>query len=464
MIISLCMAIILALVLPKSYLSSTLILVEPQQVPTEYVRATVSGSVEDRLSTIRQQILSRSLLQRIIDEFHLYQDQIGRTPTETIIESMRQKITIETVKGKNVDAFTISYIGNDPATTMKVTNALASLFIEENLKIREKRVKGTTTFLGDELQQLKVKLERHEREIGTFKQRHMGALPGQMEANLHTLDRLQLQLQTISTALREAENRRLMIGQMAQDQSKAAVPPGGMVIDSRLTQLQMLQNRLITLRAEYTENYPDIAATKQEIEQLESRLQGEVSQANGSAAGKPSSLRPPSLDQEVARLQAEQQSLLDQIKLYQERVEETPKREQELAGLMRDYENTKRNYDSLLSKESDAKISENLEKRQKGEQFRVIDPAYFPEKPSSLSLRILLALGVILGVGIGGGLTVIIEYLDTSIKRAEELEAQFGLPVLGVIPKADALRTGVRLNGSTVSKARVTSQGGERLS
>jgi succinoglycan biosynthesis transport protein ExoP len=472
MVAGLSVAAVLAFVLPKSYRSSTLIFVDPQKVPEEYVRASVTGSIEDRLSTIRQQLLSRTLLQRTIDEFHLYPDKIGKTTNEEVIEWMRQQITIETVRGRSIDAFTISFVGSDPATTMNVTNKLASLFIGENLKIREQLVEGTTDFLNVELRQLKEKLEAQEQSISGYKQRYMGSLPGQLDANLRTLDRLQLKLQSLNTSLREAESRKLLLNQMQAGAGDIPLPTttAPVIRDPRIEQLRTLQRRLGELQAEYTENYPDIATTKEKITQLEAELQIGNSTASENNPRENTAPRRPSarpadnispIDQEILQLQAEKQSMIQEITEYEKRVEETPKREQELTSLSRDYENTKRSYDILSSKSDNAKISENLEKRQQGEQFRILDPANFPEKPFKPNLPILLVMGLCIGAGIGASLAFIRENLDTSIKKVDELEEQFGLPVLGVIPQADALRKVGSLTGSTLSPRQPAPTGGQ---
>jgi len=458
MVAGLAVAAGLAYLLPKSYKSSTLIFVDPQKVPEEYVRTTVTGSIEDRLSTIRQQLLSRTLLQRTIDEFHLYQDSEGKLANEEIIDAMRKQITIETVQGRNVDAFTISFVGSDPTTTMNVTNRLASLFIEENLKIREQLVEGTTDFLNTERKQLKAKLESLEQGISNYKQRHMGALPGQLDANLRTLDRLQLKLQSLNTSLREAEQRRMLLTQLQNEGSDipASISSGSTLRDPRADQLWALQRHLTELQAEYTDNYPDIAITKEKIARLEAELKATAPATNTQEtaaprrpAVKPANTTAP-IDQELQQLQTDKEAVLDQIKVYEERVEEIPKREQELASLMRDYDNTKSSYDSLSNKAENATISENLEKRQKGEQFRILDPANLPEKPFKPNIPIVMVIGVLIGAGVGVGLIFVRENLDTSIKKASELEEEFGLPVLGVIPQTDALRKIGTLNGSTI--------------
>jgi uncharacterized protein involved in exopolysaccharide biosynthesis len=278
------------------------------------------------------------------------------------------------------------------------------------------------------------------------------------------LDRLQLQLQAAMTALSEAMNRRsAMEAQLANDAGELPPLPATALADPRLVQLQMLKRRLTTLEAEYTENYPDIQITKEEIAQLEIELKLNVtagSQTNPTTAlsappASPAGSGEVTLGQEIARLQQQQHALAEQISLYEKRVEETPKREQEMAGLMRNYEATKENYNILLSKAGNAKISENMEKRQKGEQFRILDPANYPEQPFKPDLSELLLIGLLLGAGIGGGLALMLENFDTSIKQSDELEAEFGIQVLSVIPKAALLCKPTELNGATAGVAPV---------
>ena len=186
-----------------------------------------------RLSTISQQILSRTNLERIILQFNLYQRQssIGsRTtapegmqqylrellgqhvtqmmnrfiptfdqsvaPMEVLVDRMRQDVEVKVMGGNN--AFSIAYVGTDPLIVMKVTNILASLFIDENLRLREQQAEGTSEFLATEHTESKKELEKQERALKEFKEKHMGALPEQMTTNLRTLDRLQVELQTIN--------------------------------------------------------------------------------------------------------------------------------------------------------------------------------------------------------------------------------------------------------------------------
>ena len=158
---------VLCLVLPKSYRSSTLIVIENQKIPDDYVKGIGGASVEERLTLIQQQVMSRTLLSQIIEEFKLYEGQVDKEVLESSIEEIRKAIKVETVGtiggvGKSVESITISFSNKNPMTAMKVTAKLASLFIEENLKVREQLATGVSAFLERELHDAKQALEAQE--------------------------------------------------------------------------------------------------------------------------------------------------------------------------------------------------------------------------------------------------------------------------------------------------------------
>ena len=189
--------------LPKVYKASTLILVQPQKVPEAYVRSTVTEGMGDRLTTISQEILSRTRLEKVIQEFNLYSELKMKTPMEEIIEMMRKTIEVKVQGGGSIqNSFTVSFMGSEPKTVMMVTNKLAFMFIEENLKVRESRAEGTANFLDRELHLMEEELKKKEQEVRYYKERNLGQLPQQMEANLRTLERLQQQLKSTSESIR----------------------------------------------------------------------------------------------------------------------------------------------------------------------------------------------------------------------------------------------------------------------
>lgn len=452
------LTVLIVFSIPATYQSTTLILVEAQKVPETLVRTTVTTPIEDRLQAISQQILSRTRMQRVIEKFDLYQSnaphpegwiakwwerfRYGR-PAESSsspvtldhVERLRRNIDIQVPRGRNPGStISISFVGDDPRTVMDVTNELASLFIEENLRVREAQAEGTTEFLENELQQMKVRLEAHEEALRGFKERSMGELPEQLETNLRTLDRLQIERQMLENSLKNAEDRYAdLTRQLTGD-----APGGGGVPLTGAGRLQTLRTRLANLRTEYTEEYPDIVLLKKEIASIEADIAAQ-------AAAPPSSV-PPAGDEsantqlanqrrEIQTIRQRQQVVVAQIKDYEKRVERTPHREQQLAMVLRDYENVRRSYQTLLDKRQEAKIAESLERRQKAEIFRVLDPANFPERPYQPNRPLLILLGIAGGLVAGIGLAVFREQLDASIKtEADLVEASTGIPVLAVVP------------------------------
>src|SRR5579884_147705 len=471
--------------LPKVYRSSTLILVEAQKVPEEYVKSAVSGSVDGRLSTIQQQIMSRSLLEKIIQKFGLYQQESKKMITEDIINLMRNNIEVKTTvaRNNNIEAFSLSFQGENPVMVMNVTNELASLFIEENLKIREQLVEGATEFLDNELKNLKDTLELQEARIGEFKRIHMGELPQQLDANLRSLDRIQSDLLATQLARRAAQDRKMVLEktieltkQRIEEEAKQRIEVDDeALIKSGLSapsterppsalMLKLIQKKadLANLQTEYKDNYPDIIMLKREISDLEDQVaQTEMNQigalppasVEGERRKTPTKTsigfemerahiaeiqkQIQAIDMELNTLKEREQDLQKQIRIYDKRVENAPAREQEIAVLERDYENTKKNYESLLDKKLNAKISENLEKRQKGEQFRILDPANLPERPFKPDPFRIGLFGVAGGLGVGIVLAFLREQFDSSIRRPEEVERITSVPVLASIPDFD---------------------------
>ena len=455
-------AVLLAFTLPPLYRSSTLILVEQQKVPPDYVKPTIGAGVKERLATISQQILSRTRLESIIKEFNLYPRERQKEPLEVVVEMMRKDIGLE-VRG--TDAFRIEYRGRDPRLTMLVANKLASLYIEENLKVREQQAVSTTDFLDNELRNLREVLERQEKAVQDFKLRYMGELPGELEANLRGLDRLNLQLQSVEASIISAQERSILLETQIGERRKilANVSPlplmpqaPGMPVQVPLSRrLEELKARLANLMASgYTEKYPDVVMLKREIKEVEAQIASsepeETSPPGASEGGKKAQAKGEdlldpgiltlkgqldSLKVEIKNLMAEKANIRRQIAVLQERVRNTPQREQQLAVLTRDYDNTLQNYRTLLDKRLNAQIAENMEKRQKGEQFRILDPANLPEKPFKPNRPKMILLGLLLGLAIGLGTAFIAENMDTSFKGEEEVKEFTGVPVLVTLPR-----------------------------
>jgi polysaccharide chain length determinant protein (PEP-CTERM system associated) len=462
--------------LPKVYRASTFILVQAQRVPESYVRPTLTESVNDRLNTISQEILSRTRLEKVINEFNLYTDILSKSNMEAVVNIMRQKIEVNVLQRQN--AFSISFEGKEPKTVMMVTNKLASMFIEENLKIREERVEGTVDFIKKELQAMEANLKKKENEVRQFKEKNMGQLPQQLEANLRIIERLQQQYKTTSDNLRSAEDRIILLqnqidqlwdrqshtpsgqGNLNQGEniSVARVPENPLV-----TQLNNFKRDLTNAKSKYTESHPDVVDLERKIAILEPKVEEllkkqeeekrkRLRELGEHQEGTVTAISSPVLDPATERLitqyktqfkeaqleskrfKEEMINLKEQIALYQRRIEETPKREQEMVQLNRDYDLLKTYYQSLVDKKYQSQMAENLERKQQGEQFMILDLARLPEKPFKPNRNRILAIGALFGLIIGLSLAWFRESIDKSFHEVSDLETYLELPVLTTIP------------------------------
>ncbi|MGQ9695974.1 MAG: GumC family protein [Thermodesulfobacteriota bacterium] len=476
--------------LPKIYRATTLILVQPQRVPEAYVRPTITSSIGERLNTISQEILSRTRLEKIIQEFNLYPEFRKKAPMEEVIENMRKAIEVNVQqrpsRQETQNTFTISFEGESPHTVMMVTNKIASLFIEENLKVREMQAESTAAFLTKELSNIEEQLIKKEEEIRKFRQRHMGQLPQQLDANLRILERLQQQLKTTNDGIKAAEDRIIILQSQIEQLKRPEPAPvmaegqgettqGPVVIareripeDPIITQWNQLKRELESARARYTENHPDVISLKRKIANIEPKakeilkMQEEMLAAQEQEALARAQTQMPSRPSqrvaarqvdpmverlilqyteqynaallEAKRLREEERKLKEQINLYQTRVEETPKREQELLLLTRDYDLLKANYQSLLDKKIQAQMAESLERKQQGEQFKILDPARLPEKPVKPDRNRIMLIGAFIGLIAGLGLAWLRESMDQSFHSEADVESYLNLPVIAVIP------------------------------
>jgi polysaccharide chain length determinant protein (PEP-CTERM system associated) len=424
---------------PKIYQAETLILIEPQRVPANYVQSVVSMDIEEIVSTISQQILSRSNLEKIIKEFDLYSGAGYKNMfMEDKVAGMRNRVGVNVTNTQGgADTFSVSFKGKDPLKVMTVANALATYFIDENIKVRESQAIGTSEFLDAELENMRLKLERVEKSLKDFRKTHMGELPEQLDSNLRVLDRMQEQLIDRQQSLRDAKNRLIDLENQAKE-GVASAPNG-------YQELEQLKAELVSLRSKYTSHHPDIIRLKDQIAQKEEelKLQAEASEgenSNDNMAPSKTTMDPDvvrmkkQISREIDTLTTEIAELQTEIANYQKRVEDTPKREQELLGLKRDYDNIQESYNSLLARRLEAEISVNMERKQKGEQFRILDTAKLPEKPVEPDMKKLFLIFIGAGLGLGGGIVFLLEYFNNSYRSPDEVEKELELPVLLTIP------------------------------
>ncbi len=474
---------------PDEYRADTLILVDPQKVPERYVNTTVSMDVGGRLSTINQQLMSSTRLQRIIDTYDLYKSLKGRKTQEEIIEQMRGDIKVEVVRNfdtsnsRSLGAFKIAYIGRNTALVAQVCNQLASLFIEENLKVREQQAEGTSEFIDTRLDLAKKTLEEQETRLRDFRMKNMGQLPDQANMTMAQLNGVEQNLRSEIQSISQLRQTEMFISsqiasviqaQQAAAAAAALANPTTLGPDGLMNATQApTSEKLVSLKAQrartekdldafgfrYKPGHPDFEKAKKTIEYLSKEIDAEEKRlaaappmamvastpAAAAAAAKPDTgteLRDPlaayrnqlkSVQADIAQRQKSQENLMGQVKVLQARMETMPMREQEMSQTDRDVLMYRDNYKSLLEKKMSADMAADLEKRQKSERFTILDPARMPEKPFRPNRAGILGGGFAAGIGLGLVMIFLCELRDKSVKKEDEV-TRIGLRILGRIP------------------------------
>lgn len=454
---------------PKVYKTSTLILVEAQRVPNNFVPSTVSEELQSRLQTIYQQVHSRTNLEKIVQRFELLspgdrqgtglagmirtrvlslvglvqasdkEQQAQEPSTQEVVQLVRSKLDVS-LRAKN-QAFEISFEWDDPVLAAQVTNAIATQFINQNLKVREEMAMGTTLFLNAEVTRLRQELQQREKALEDFNRRHMGRLPSQLESNLNILSQLKEELGQFEDREEQLRQQLALVRQQIQTQDQEVLldTPEG----AQARELQALQQRLQELRIRYKKQHPDVQALLHRITQLQLLQAQQVEQASVQALPEGSAdpgqenallLQQEQLQMRLANFNRKQQELRDQIKVYEQRVEQTSEVELELKNLERDYAAVNDRFQNVLRRKLDAEMAEQMERRQQGEQFKVVDPAIPPNSPFKPDRNRVLFLSLALGLGLGGGLGYLREGLDPAYYTPKELEQDLGAKVVVCLP------------------------------
>jgi len=382
---------------------------------------------------------------------------------EDKIASMRKRVQVKIERARRgAEAFSIVFSGSEPQRVMRVANTLASYFMDENLKVREAQAVGTSEFLDSELEKTRKKLEDREKQLAEYKKQYFGGLPDELETNLRTLDRLQLQLSSRREFLREAKNSlniletqlteyKEIVSQRLNDQATLLETKKPELEKSENEQkLELAQKEYDTLLLKYTGKHPDVAKLVKIIKKLKKTIKKEQAGQNNSVRNaidtKTSvngtrdsnlinqNIQIQQVKNDIQKIQSDIIKIEQQMKIYQKRVEDTPKRELELQSLQRDYSNIQDVFNSLLGRKLEAELSVTMEKKQKGEQFRILDHARLPEKPISPNVKMLFLLSIATGLGVGAGIIFLLELFDTSIRSEEQIEQNFGLTTLAMIP------------------------------
>jgi polysaccharide chain length determinant protein (PEP-CTERM system associated) len=449
--------------LPNRYSSSTNILVIPQRIPQSMVRSTVTASVAERLRTIQQEILSRSRLERIIEEFNLYQQERKTMIMEDVVQLMRTRDIKTRIprarRGSDTTNFTVGFESTQPRVAMQVAERLASMFVQENLQEREVLADSTSQFLQAQLEDSRRRLVEHETKLEAFRRQNFGQLPGQVQSNLQMLQVTQTRLQAnVDAVARERDRLRALEEAIAsapgsdeplgvpvvadaaprgKEAKEEAEGPSG----SAAQQLEKARANLRDMERRFKPTHPDIPRAKRMIADLEAQAAEEAERAPAASLTKRSLNKLADMRDEAEQLRKqlekrkiEEERLKADSAKYTARVEASPRLEAEHTALTRDYNTLEAQYTSFLKRYEASKVAVNLERRQIGEQFKIIDGARLPERPVSPDRVRHNLMGLLAGLVLGLGLVALLEYRDTTLKTDNDIVISLALPVLAVIP------------------------------
>ncbi len=427
-----------------TYTSQTLVLVEQQKVPDTLVKPVIAEDISARLASMKEQILSRSRLQPILDRFNLFAgDHMNMDDRIALMQKNIDIKPIQSEMARGLPGFFISFKANDARTAQAVCEEITSMFVSENLRARADQTQGTTDFLKQQLDQAKRSLDDQDAKLAKFQQQYVGKLPGQEEGNLNMLNSLNTQLSASTQQIeRMQQDKTLMEAMLAQQQRETATPETQRLApQAQQTELQSLLAQEADLTARYTDDYPDVVSIRRKIRDLKHQM----AQAPAAVSSAPSAVHTDSpetqrlrlqiraLDMAITQRKRDQSGTQGQVNLYQERISASPLVQEQYKNLTRDYQQAQAFYDDLLKKMNESRMASDLEHRQQGEQFRVMDAANLPDAPTSPKRPVFAAGGLIFGLALGLGVVALLEYRNTSLRTERDIWAFTKLPTLATI-------------------------------
>lgn len=442
----------LALLLPREYLSQATIGVAAPTLTPELLKGVSSLDKEERQRAISQQLLSPTVLQRVVREERINPDYPVDQVAQWLRGNVEQHIAVpnpitRSDSGRGIDSFVLGYTDSEPARAQRIANRIAYVFVEENSKSQIERTENTSEVLSQQVQASQARLINLENDLRVKKQANMGRLPDQVNANVQMVNGLRSQFESLSNQLRSEQDRLTSIEYQIEGMRQGG---GGTTASSaatiHLTQTRVneLQKEMAEARTLYTDKHPEIARLQDELAGARKDLAAAQQQSGKDEGLSADPLYKQKIQERdasklrIAELKRSSKAAQNQIALYQSRVDAAPMVEQELASLEREVLMEKNHYTDLTSRHQQALTAENLARKQGGERFSVLYPANLPTRPSKPDLMKILALAIGAGLALGAAAAIGREFLDRSVHDVRALQNEFEVPVLGEIPRIPA--------------------------
>ena len=436
-------AIAVSISISPVYQSTGTILVESQQIPDDVVKSTVTSYADERIEVIKQRVMTRDNLSRIIGKYKLYPKKINSETTSTLIDLMRPSVSVELLNadvqnasgGKTTIAFKVGFEYEQADIAHKVANEIVTLFLDENVKTRTLRATETTEFLTQEVGNLKKELENVENKVATYKQQNSDSLPEHMEMHMSMLHQAELDIKEVDRDYKSTQEELRYL-----DVDLATASASVKKNNSTNTDIDKAKADLELAQAIYKDTHPTVRALKRQVENLQA-VADKPAVAKANKTDLESDMVLSKIRSQIEAGKVRLNSLAQQKKSTQEKVSQlqsqvvkSPQVEKGLSGLLRDYDNAKSKYEEVKSKQLNAKIAENLEQENKAERFSLIEPPVFPDKPIRPNRMKIIALGVIAAFGAAIALAALLEVLEGKLRGVDAVTSAINMRPLVIVP------------------------------
>lgn len=444
---------------PKKYLSQAAIAISSSTLSGDLLRGVSSMDPAQRQRAISQELLSPTVLERVVREERIQPSKPVPDVAASLRQNVAENISVPNPVGltkpdpsQGIDLFYLGYTDSNPQRAQRITNRIASVFVEENARRQTDRAENTSELLQQQLAASDARLRKLEDQLRTKKQVYMGRLPDQITANVSMVNGARSQLESVSTQLRGEQDRLNMVESQIDQMREgvgidAMTSTGAAAVQAAQRHIDDLQSQLASDRAlGYTDKHPEIMRLQQEIKQAQADLAAARQQ---SPENRDQLLRADPLYRQklterdaiklhIKELEDASRRLTSQISSYQSRVDAAPMVEQELSSLDREYNLEKTRYTQLTTNYQNAKAAEDVARKQAGERFSILYPADLPKTPVEPQPLKIMLLALVAGVALGAAAALGREFLDRAVYDTRALQTEFDLPVLGEIPRITA--------------------------
>ena len=432
------------------YTSKAFVLIEQPKVPDKFVTQVITDQLDARLMTLQEQILSRASLEPIVQRFHLYEDRHNLTMDDKI-ELIRKSVEVKMITPEGSDhvpsGFYITAMAQTARNAQQVCSEVLAMFMNENLKVRQQRAAGTTEFLAEQLEESKHKLDDQDAKLAVFQQKYFGKLPSDQQRNMEMLTASRTRLETLNQELSQTQQQKI-IQESALSQARPLKSSPTVANPSDLAkQLSDLQAQLAYLQSRYTDANPEVIKCKTQLKAVQQQLKAApaaVAVSDAPVVETPE-LRQARLalkltEEVIAGKREERNRLDEQVRELEARLQMSPGIEEQYKSLTRDHESALQFYNELLGKKTQSEMATDLERREEGEQFAVMDAPDLPVKPSFPD-RIKFTLGGFGGgMGLGLFLVVLLELREDFLRTEQRVLRILQVPVIVAIPDIQKMR------------------------